>query len=181
MKEIRVSLELRALSERAEDLWNGFIEQDSVRELLKPSQPRLSALAIKVPSQAELMRVIGRYFDHGDQFHGAPVGERSIVTICKAEPFGSAKMRQIKLLQRRLGSADALGFDHVDVQVRAGTNLSELAAALVLLGAGAVVQTNGMHSWVSVRFGGHEIKLVDHPVWQVCCAEATDMLKTLAN
>lgn len=166
--------ELSYMAEETRENWENLLQTPG-GEILKHLDPQFSALGIKAPSLSRLLRGhLPIYFEQGDQVHGGPVNDRSIFTICKPEPFALRTMRHVKLLQRRPGSNDPLGLDHVDLVIPGGKDLGALVRRLRSNGVPCEVESNDAHAWISIRHNGFEFKLVDHEVWDVCIAEMED-------
>ncbi|HUD05837.1 MAG TPA: hypothetical protein VMR18_02920 [Candidatus Saccharimonadales bacterium] len=71
----------------------------------------------------------------------------------------------LKLMQRRPGSADPVGLDHVDFYAK---DLAAVGKKLQKSNFGSVTnESNESHNWVSLRFSGTEVKFVDHTVLDV--------------
>lgn len=139
--------------------------------ILKTLGATPTTVGVKVADQTELMTALASFFELGDQAHVGPVnGVRSIASIYKKTPV-TGTIRFIKLLQRRPGRTDPLGPEHIDLLVPAGTKLDELARKIADAGIKAEVEANDFHSWISVREGNLEFKLVDEVVWQSCIHE----------
>ena len=116
-----------------------------------------------------------RLYELGDHVYMGPVnGERGILTIHKDKPLALAALQDIKVLQRRPSRPDdVLGADSLDLLLPHGVPGAE--AVKKAAGDAEVTvepQRNESHHWLSVVYRGHEFKLQDHTVWEVCAREA---------
>jgi hypothetical protein len=169
---------MRALLEEyyegARRAWKDLIATQ-VGQLLDRTEPMPSALGIKVPNQEGVFAALRQFLESGDQYHGATVDGRNITTIFKVHPLGETSslgpIRLIKILERRPGSHDTLGPDHLDVLIATLYEFGQLATDLKNLGLKAAVEQNEAHSWLSIRTAGFEFKLVHESVWAICCRE----------
>lgn len=108
-----------------------------------------------------------------DQIHFGWVNERWLVTMRLKNqelPFG---LTVVKLMQRRPGSNDATGLDHLDFYYQPGSDVKSILKEEPSLKWSE--ETNGDHcKWVSVWFGSNEAKLRSDTVLDVCAAELRD-------
>ena len=177
---------VRKMANKAWDQWREFsaeVDFESLFDdtlLVRPFPPVASAVGIKLGGLPEVLQAHASLYEQGDQSHCGPVNDRTIATLLKPAPFALDALRQIKLLQRRPGSDDELGLDHLDVYLQIGDALMEqLLKAAQQRGINCEYEANDAHGWISVSHNGFEFKLVNHPVWKVCCDEAQQALTTL--
>lgn len=126
------------------------------------------AFGWKVANVQEFNKTLGSILTIGiQQLHVGVVNERYIASVVLNEAIEG--MVIVKLMQRRAGSDDALGLDHVDFIT---TNIQSAVGELKEVDELSVVhESNDAHEWVSVRFGEREAKLVDHSVLDLCISE----------
>ena len=111
-----------------------------------------------------------------NQCHIGFVDKRYIASIVFREPIYQ-KIYILKLMQRRPGSTDPVGLDHVDFTV---ADLPATEAEFTKSGvADWDYESNEVHTWISVRFNGTEAKFVDHVVLDVGVKELKDITKQL--
>lgn len=148
--------------------WCGAVHMDT-------SNAQPTAVGWKVPDLEAFMEALQMYLSDSPQVHIADVNNRKLASIVLTEalPMG---IKVIKLMQRRLGSDDALGLDHVDFTVK---DLSEVEVMLKSAHTEYEWQSNDAHKWISARItGGREAKFVDHTVLEV---GAKELLETAAG
>lgn len=151
--------------------WKAFIA-DPNKLFLTGLTP--TAIGWKVEDRAELDMRFQALVDLSTQAHFGWVNDRWLITLFMKEelPWG---VRVIKLMQRRPGSKDAVGLDHVDFFAPEVTEV-QLGAANVKWTA----ETNGdTCKWLSVWFDDTEAKLRDDTVLEVCADELIDCQKVI--
>jgi hypothetical protein len=119
-------------------------------------------------------------YELGDSLYMGPVnGERAIMTVRKPTAVALDTLQHIKFLQRRPSRPDdALGPDSLDLFVPHGVpSLQELRRALGEVKAEVEAQENEAHEWMSLRYEGHEFKMANHHVWDVCVQEASELME----
>ncbi len=164
---------LVALAGDAVKLWESFLSchGEPLKQLLAPLTPQPSALGLKVLDATYLFSTVQAYFEQGDQVHFGPVDNRTIAVIWKQDPL-ALTIQYVKILQRRPGSDDLCGPEHLDLEIFAEVQFEELQQRLAALGIDCGVQRNASHEWLSIRYEEFEFKLVKEPVWVVCVQEA---------
>lgn len=112
--------------------------------------------------------------DLSDQVHLGWVNERWLATFHLKEATLPLGLTVIKLMQRRPGSADAVGLDHLDFYYQPGD-----AKAKDILAKESFEWTeekNGEHcKWLSIWFDGTEAKIRSDTVLEVCAQELKDI------
>lgn len=149
--------------------WQQTVADTQQQVYFEALQP--TALGWKVTDRPELLRRLDVLRDACEQIHFGWVNERWIITLVlqssDALPWG---LRTIKLMERRPGSKDAVGLDHVDFYAPAAKGRLEKESSLKWN-----EEKNEEHcKWLSVWFAGGEAKLRGDTVLQVCADEMLD-------
>lgn len=128
-----------------------------------------TAVGWKTKDQADFDHRFAELRDHCDQIHFGWVNERWLTTLHLRDEALNSGLTTIKLMQRRPGSSDPTGLDHLDFL------LGEADAKAVLGSEPDLKWTeekNGTHcKWISVWFENTEAKLRRDTVYDVCVAE----------
>ncbi len=153
--------------------WQDVVDQSADISFFEGLQP--TAIGWKAQDRAELLSRLDALRDMCDQIHFGWVNERWLVTIHLKNLALPHDIRVIKLMERRPGSTDAVGLDHVDFYA---------PDARVVLENEANIQwneeKNGEHcKWLSIWFAGTEAKLRGDTVLQVCADEMLDIQEKL--
>lgn len=115
-----------------------------------------------------------------DQVHLGWVNERWLATMHLKDEMLQDGLTVIKLMQRRPGSTDATGLDHVDFFITSGKNAKE-----VMTSESALKWTEEFNGdnckWISVWFDNSEAKLRSDTVLQVCADDMLDMQKRIVG
>jgi hypothetical protein len=138
-----------------------------------------TALGWKVEGDAAPLEAAGHLYELGDSLYLGPVnGERGILTLRKPQPVALDALQEIKIMQRRPSRPDdALGADSLDFILPHGLpKLEEVQKAAAGAEVTVEAERNEAHAWLSLRYDGHEFKLLDHYVWEVCVREAQELL-----
>lgn len=113
-----------------------------------------------------------------DQVHLGWVNERWLATMHLKDEILQDGITLVKLMQRRPGSTDATGLDHVDFFITNGKSAKEVMNSETALKW--TEESNGEHcKWISVWFDGSEAKLRSDTVLQVCADEMLDLQKQI--
>lgn len=108
--------------------------------------------------------------DQSDQVHLCWMNERWLATFHLKNQSLAGGIVLVKLMQRRPGSTDAVGLDHLDYFIPADVDVKETLAAEPDLQW--TEERNGEHcKWLSVWFEGTEAKLRRDTVLEVCANE----------
>jgi hypothetical protein len=128
-----------------------------------------TAVAWKVFDRAELDRCVMNIRSQCDQLHFGWVNDRWLVTLHLMSEALPGNIRIIKLMERRPGSSDPVGLDHIDFLVPNGDAKTVLAKEPNLTWS---EESNGNHcKWLSLWLDGTEAKLRTDTVLQVCADE----------
>lgn len=114
-----------------------------------------------------------------DQIHLGWVNERWLATFHLREVNLLEGLTVVKLMQRRNGSADAVGLDHLDFYFDPGVySAKEVLAVEPELDWNE--ETNGEHcKWLSIWFEDTEAKVRSDTVLDVCIDEMKDVRKQI--
>jgi hypothetical protein len=135
---------------------------------LKPT-----AVAWKTTDLAEFDRIFAELREKADQIHLGWINERWLGTIHLREGELEHGIKIIKLMQRRPGSTDAVGLDHVDFyseQVKDAENILKGEDGLKW-----TPEDNGHCHWISLWFEGTEAKLRTGTTVDVCIKELEEI------
>lgn len=172
--------ELNAALEDYHDKWQrlvGVTRNKSFFERLKPT-----AVGWKTTDLADFDAKLAVLREHADQIHFGWVNERWLATIHLRDVTLTDGLTVVKLMQRRPGSTDATGLDHVDFYLDAkdGDAKGQLSQESSLKWN---EEMNGEHcKWLSIWFDGCEAKLRSDTVLDVCIEEMKDVnAQILAN
>jgi hypothetical protein len=128
-----------------------------------------TAVGWKTVDRAEYDQIFAELYDMCDVINSAWVGERWVTTMHLKSTVLTGDIEVVKLMQRRPGSKDAVGLDHVDFYS------PEVARAEnVLQGESDLRWTHersGPTTWISVWFDNTEAKLRMHTVVDSCIRE----------
>jgi hypothetical protein len=171
--------EIRAAADEYWSIWQELMAKaPDLRKTVGQHSP--TALGWKVEGDMAPLEAAERVYELGDHVMAAPVNqERAILTIRKSQAVALDTLQDIKILQRRPSRPDdALGADSLDILVPHGVpSIAGLEQSLKEAPATVKADHNDSHSWVSITYQGHEFKLQDHTVWDVCVREAAALLE----
>jgi hypothetical protein len=127
------------------------------------------AVGWKVADQAEYDRLFNEWRGACDQIHVAWMNDRWLATMHLRDQKLHGEIEIIKLMQRRPGSSDTLGLDHVDFMDMEEVNTKAILAEETDLKW--TDEVNGLCKWTSIWFDGTEAKLRSGTVVDVAIAE----------
>jgi len=157
--------------------WKDWILHRVHRDYFEQLQP--TAVGWKTADMAEFDKRFAVLRAHSSQIHLAWINKRWIATCILREPL-AWNIRVVKLMQRRTGSTDKTGLDHIDFMVGEGLTAAHLKGQDPELEV--TNEENGEHcKWVSVWFKGSEAKLRSDTTVDVCIAEMQDVSKELRD
>lgn len=123
-----------------------------------------TAAGWKVSNAGEFLSHTELLIPLSSQAHIADVNDRKIGSFVLKE-YLPMDLQVIKLMQRRTGSNDKLGLDHIDFTVN---DLDTIEIFLKKMNVPYEWQSNDMHRWISARIvQNREAKFVDHTVLDV--------------
>ena len=135
---------------------------------------KLSSVGWKTEDIVDFNQRFAQLRDHCDQIHLAWVNERWLATLHLRDKPLAHGISLVKLMQRRPGSSDAVGLDHLDFLVP-----KDRDAKAALAGESGLKwseEHNGKHSkWLSIWFASTEAKLRSDTVIDVCIAEFNEV------
>lgn len=148
---------------------------------LKPT-----AVGWKTEDLAEFDGVFAELRGQCDQIHMAWINGRWLATMHLKSTELEWGISIIKLMQRRPGSSDAVGLDHVDFLTPKAASMSEAQKILEKEPDLKWTQeTNNPHcSWLSIWFASaslSEAKLRSNTVLDVCIAELQDVNRQIID
>lgn len=148
--------------------WDKYYAPLKNHEFFKGAKP--TAIGWKTSDLAEFDAMLAELRTSCDQIHCGWVNERWLATLHLKEVELTGGIQLIKLMQRRPGSTDPVGLDHVDFYIPDKTLLE--TALKHETGVKWTNESNNPHcSWVSIWFEDTEAKLRDNSVLDVCIAE----------
>ena len=159
------------------DAWAEVTEQRHNKEFFEKLQP--TAVGWKVTNRAELMDAFNELRDACDQIHFGWVNERWLVTMHFKELLLPGNIAVLKLMERRPGSTDPVGLDHVDFYAGGAQVKAALSDETDLR---YNEEKNGEHcKWISVWFEQGEAKIRNDTVLKVCADEMMDFERAIAG
>lgn len=167
--------ELDRAIEKYRTEWQKLVENAHDKDFFL--QPKPTSVGWKVEDLADFDTRFAALRDHAEQIHFGWVNERWIVTLYMKKPLPWG-LRAVKLMQRRPGSTDAIGLDHVDFLIPKNVDAKLKLQAEPNLEWSE--EKNGAHcKWLSVWFAGSEAKLRSDTVLQVCANEMLEYQEKL--
>lgn len=128
-----------------------------------------TAAGWKFTDRAAVMEAFHELRDDCDQIHFGWINERWVIALHLKELVLPGGIKLVKLMERRPGSTDKTGLDHVDFYTPKGDALQHVQAEPELDWS---KEMNGEYSkWISVWFEQGEAKLRSNTVFKVCADE----------
>lgn len=162
LNDINIALELY------EQKWQRLISVRHERKFFMELRP--TAVGWKVADKEAFDSCMASLQDQCDQIHLAWLDDRWLATLhlCVQELSNATSI--IKIMQRRPGSDDSTGLDHVDFMIPDDVDAKSIVSAESDLKWSE--EKNGEHcKWISVWFDYTEAKLRRDTVLQVCADE----------
>ena len=153
--------------------WQALVGQRKNKEFF--DRLKLMAVGWKTTDQAEFDRLLNEWRGACDQIHMGWKNDRWLATLHLKDGQLSGGIKLVKLMQRRPGSSDAVGLDHLDFMDMEETNTIAVLAEESDLKT--TEEENGRCKWTSIWFDGTEAKLRGETVLDVCI----DELKVVNN
>lgn len=156
--------------------WQKLVSNRNDQDFFRQLKP--TAVAWKMVDLADFNRRFDELRDFCDQIHLGWVNERWLATLHLKSARLSWQISVVKLMQRRPGSTDAVGLDHVDWLMPAKRD-----GRAILQGEQDLKwseEKNGSYSnWLSVWFADTEAKLRTGTTLGVCAAELQEVEKII--
>lgn len=156
--------------------WQAFIGTHDDVDLLTKVKP--TSVAWKTEDLTDFIARFDELQAICDQVHLGWVNERWLGTMHLKDETLPWNLTVIKLMQRRPGSTDAVGLDHVDFFLPDGAD-----AKTVLKSTSDIKWTEEFNGerckWISLWFDDTEAKLRSDTVLQVCADEMLDIQKQI--
>jgi hypothetical protein len=152
--------------------WHKLVDGRKDKAFFKSLQP--TSIGWKTADRAEFNERALVLRDLSDQVHYGWVNERWLATFhLKGLPL-TGDIALIKLMQRRPGSTDAVGLDHIDYFIPTQDDIKPLLDAEPNLQW--TEERNGDNCrWISLWFDKTEAKLRRDTVLEVCAKELRDV------
>jgi hypothetical protein len=150
--------------------WKKLIDDAENKEFLENQKP--TAVALKVTDLNELLGCFNELRDICDQIHWGWVNERWLLTMHLKDKDLEWEISIIKLMQRRPGTDDPVGLDHIDFWNKENGRAEEFLDKSNL---NWTKEQNSTHcKWTSIWFANTEAKLRTDTVLDPCIAELKD-------
>jgi predicted metalloenzyme YecM len=158
--------------------WDEYVARMGLYAIASKMRP--IAIGWKVANRAEYRRVMSVLDTYAKQIHSVEVSDRKFATVVLSEPLARG-VTVIKVIERREGSRDVVGLDHVDFYLPIIEGLAEM---LERGEANWRRQGNDTYKRVSVRFGPeslYEAKIIDHTMLDIAADELDNASKRILN
>lgn len=158
--------------------WEEYVSRMGLYAVADKMRP--VAVGWKVGSRAEYRRVMSVLDNYAAQIHSVTVGKRKFATVVLSEPLARG-ITVIKVIERREGSRDVVGLDHVDFYLPMIEGIAEM---LERGEANWRRQGNDTYKRISVRFGPEslfEAKIIDHTVLNIAADELNYASQKILN
>jgi hypothetical protein len=164
----------QALAGYARD-WNELVATRTNKDFFASLQP--TAVGWKTTDRAEYTALVAELHDTSDQIIETWMNGRWVAKLHLKDMVLSNGASIVKIMERRPGSTDATGLDHVDLYTA-----TELAWAKDVLGKEPELnwsqESNDIidgYDWLSVWFAGTEAKIKNDTVLEIVSAELTQL------
>lgn len=139
---------------------------------------RPTAVGWKTVDFPDLQRRFHELRDACDQIHLGWLNERWLATMHLREQKLGLGIELVKIMQRRPGSSDAIGLDHLDFLIPEGMDAKDVLGKES--GIKWTEEKNGdFCQWISIWFEGTEAKLRKDTTFDVGAAELTSVSKKI--
>lgn len=158
--------------------WDEYIGRMGLYAIAEKMRP--IAIGWKVGSRAEYRRVMSVLDNYAVQIHSVSVNKRKFATVILDEPL-ARNISVIKVIERRSGSRDVVGLDHIDFYLPMVEGIAEI---LERGEANWRRQGNDAYKRLSVRFGPeslYEAKIIDHTVMNIAADELNYASQKILN
>lgn len=151
--------------------WRKLVDARTDQEFFTSLKP--TAVAWKTTDLNDFNRRFIVLRDLSDQIHLGWINERWLATFHLKDTVFEDGITVVKLMQRRPGSADTVGLDHLDFYYAPGTSDAKQIVAAEA-GITWTEEHNGKSKWLSIWFDNTEAKLRTDTVLAVCIREMND-------
>lgn len=152
--------------------WDKLVASTENKAFFGDLQP--SSAAWKVTDAEEFNQKFNELRDVCDQIHMGWINERWLATLHLKDSTLPWDLSLIKLMQRRPGSDDAVGLDHLDFHYQPSDKTAKEVASHEAFRWSE--ESNGKHcKWISVWFDNTEAKIRSETVLDVCALELKDL------
>ncbi len=156
--------------------WDEYVARMGLYAVAEKMRP--VSLGWKVANRSEYRRIMSVLDNYATQIHTLTVGKRKFATVILEKPLGHG-ITIIKIIERREGSRDALGLDHVDFYLPMIEGIAEM---LERGEANWRRQGNDNFKRISLRFGPEsvfEARIIDHTILNIASEELSRASKTI--
>ncbi|HJP96375.1 MAG TPA: hypothetical protein VJ843_03295 [Candidatus Saccharimonadales bacterium] len=158
--------EFRTRTQAFLDTWQQFAQARSDAEYFANLMP--TAIGWKFTDRDEVMQRFAEIRDNCEQVHFGWINERWIICVYLKDVTLPGNIKVIKLMERRPGSTDAVGLDHVDFYCPNDDAQQHVEQEDIKW----TEEKNGDHcKWISVWTDAGEAKLRTDTVLNVCAQE----------
>lgn len=158
--------------------WDEYVARMGLFGIADKMRP--VAVGWKVGSRAEYRRAMSVLDNFAVQIHSVSVAGRKIATVVLEKPLARG-ISVIKVIERREGSRDVVGLDHVDFYLPIVEGIAEM---LERGEANWRRQGSDTYKRLSVRFGPeslYEAKIIDHTVLNIAADELNYASQKILN
>lgn len=158
--------------------WDEYVSRMGIFGIAEKMRP--VAVGWRVSDRAEYRRVMSVLDNYAIQIHSVTINKRKFATVVLEKPLVRG-INVIKVIERRGGSRDAVGLDHIDFYLPMVEGVAEL---LERGEANWRRQGNDNYKRLSVRFGPeslYEAKIIDHTVLNIAADELSYASQKILN
>ncbi len=152
--------------------WENLVQTCQNQTFFRRLKP--TSIGWKTADIKEFNDLFSQLRDYCDQIHFGWVNERWLASLHLKEKVLPGNIKIIKLMQRRPGSSDPVGLDHLDFYHVSEEEIEQTLADEPNLNA-AQESNNPLCHWHSIRFDNTEAKLRANTVLDVCIAELKEV------
>ncbi len=152
--------------------WDGLVAKRQDQDFFQRLKP--TSVAWKTTDLTDFNQKLLELMPLCDQVHLGWVNERWLASLHLKDSELPGGIKLIKLMQRRPGSTDPVGLDHLDFYAESEDEIKRILANETDLNA-AEESNNPLCHWHSIRFDGTEAKLRADTVIEVCIAELAEV------
>ncbi len=158
--------ELQQKTQEYLDGWQAFTQARNDKAYFSGLKP--TAIGWKFTDRTELMQRFNEIRDMCEQVHFGWINERWVICVYLRDVTLPGDLKVVKLMERRPGSSDPVGLDHIDFY----TPEAEIKTHVEREDIKWTEEHNGEHcKWISVWFDKGEAKLRTDTVLKVCADE----------